>query len=196
MDNTVQYKAMLETATTRLSEQLAAVAETKKLINTVCGWLKQAPLYPDVEQDAVVSVSGTFRKDQFYGQPLSTVVRQILEARKSANLGPASVPEIYDQMIKGAYKFETENEDNAKRTLRQSLNKNTAIFHKLPTGEYGLRLWYPNLKEPKAKAATHNDESIADVNGDATAKLNISGDEFDFEKKENAREAMAPKESA
>ena len=182
-----QFKPMLEAAMAKLNEQLAQVAETKKVINTICGWAGQPPLYPDLEPEAV-AFSGGFRKDQFYGQPLSTVVRQILEARKAANLGPASVTEIHEAMIKGGYKFDTDNDDNARRSLRQSLNKNTAIFHKIPTGEYGLRSWYPKVREPRVRPAEASPaEAGASV---ATTK----DEDFDFEAKE--KELSIAKETA
>jgi hypothetical protein len=100
------------------------------------------------------SESPGFRSDEFYGQPLSTVVRTILEKRRAANLGAASVAEIYDAMEQGGFSFGSSNSENAKRNLRISLTKNSAIFHRLPNNRYGLLEWYPNVREAKSRAGS------------------------------------------
>jgi hypothetical protein len=176
----MNYEVMLEGAMARLKAQEEELIETKKTINTICKWAGQTPRFGDLEAPSH-GAGGGFRRDEFYGQPLSTVVRKILEARKAANQGAAFVTEIYDAMVNGGFKFEAANEDNAKRALRISLTKNTAIFHKLPKGEYGLRAWYPNIKDSKAKEATTEPEA-GETNG-------MPAEEFDFEEKEKAAEA-------
>ena len=60
----------------------------------------------------------------------------------------------------GRYKFDTKDEENAKTTLRAALRKNSAIFHRLPQGEYGLLGWYPNAKP----------QSSSDDEGDTDTK--------------------------
>lgn len=130
----------------------------KKTINSLCKVLGDAPLYADIDdENSVVSVVA--RRDEFYGKPLATVVRMILERRGKLNIGAASVPEIYEAMKAGGYNFTAKNDDNNKRVLLSAIAKNTATFHKLPTGTYGLREWYPSIKErPKPEAATSEDE--------------------------------------
>jgi hypothetical protein len=176
----------IKLALVKLHEQETQVTETKKLINSLCKWAGNPLMFPDADSPPVGSLAG-FRSDQFYGQPLTGVVRDILKARKAANLGSASVNEIYDTMTAGGYKFDTANVENAKRVLRISLTKNSAVFHKLPNGEYGLREWYPNIKEGKPKATT-NGAADADAGGAP------DGGEFDFAAKEEA--ADIPAESA
>lgn len=107
------------------------------------------PMYQDTELHEGGSVSLSIQGDQFYGQPLATCIRQILEMRKALKQGPATVNEIFGALVQGNYQFETKNEDNAKRGLRISLTKNTSIFHKLPNGKFGLLDWYPNAKTAK-----------------------------------------------
>jgi hypothetical protein len=169
----------IETMTAKLAEQEAVVVETKKLINSLCGVLGQPTRFADLTVKASIA-GGGFKRDDFYGQPLSGVVRRILESRKASGDGPAAVAEIYDAMIQGGFQFEAASADNAKRALRISLTKNTQTFHKLPTGHYGLREWYPNIKEPKQK------------NGNATevsAEPDGSEDsEFDFAQREKEME--------
>lgn len=98
---------------------------------------------------------------EFYGQPLAVVVRRILEKRRIANQGPATVAEIYDTMLLGDYNFETANADNAKRSLRISLTKNSSTFHKLPSGKYGLREWYPALRDRRDNGGSRRAEDDA-----------------------------------
>lgn len=68
--------------------------------------------------------------------------------RRTANLGPATVGEIYDALLAGGYNFESKDTANGKRGLRVSLTKNSSIFHRLPDGKtFGLASWYPKIKE-------------------------------------------------
>lgn len=145
----------------KLSEQESAVVKTKRLINQLCDMAGMPPMYQDTEIHESGAVSLSIQGDQFYGQPLSTCIRQILEMRKSLKQGPATVNEIYAALTQGNYQFETKSEDNAKRGLRISLTKNTAIFHKLPNGKFGLLEWYPNAKNtrPQRADAAETDEA-------------------------------------
>ena len=143
-----------------LHEQERNVTETKRLINQLCKRAELPPMYADAELEARNGVGLSIRSDQFYGQALSTAIREILEMRKALNRGPASVNELYDDLIKGGYKFDTKNEDNSKRGLRISLTKNTSIFHKLPNGGFGLLEWYPNAKTAKKREDDADDDAL------------------------------------
>ena len=94
--------------------------------------------------------------DEYYGKSATSAVRLILEARKST-LGPATVAELYETLVKGGYQFETDSPVNAKNSLRVSLSKNSGIFHKLPNGKYGLVKWYDRIKPKKQVQATDDD---------------------------------------
>lgn len=142
-------------------EQLVAVEqkriELRRFINQVRAFDGQPPLYADESNEP--SASGPIRSDQFYGRALATVVREILDMRKVANAGAATVAEIYAAMLEGGYDFAASSEENAKRTLRISLTKN-AVFHKLPNGRYGLSEWYPAAtKARKGKGDQPLDEA-------------------------------------
>lgn len=165
----------------RLRQQEAEVIETKKMVNGLRKMLGQPAMFTDLDVQPD-SGNGNYRRDQFYGQALAKVVREILVSRKAGGQGPASVNEIYDSMIAGGYKFETANEDNSKRGLRISLSKNSTTFHKLPTGLWGLLEWYPNVKETKPAKGTPDAPAASE--GD---------DEFDMEAKE--KEANKTKEA-
>jgi|SRR3569623_85193 len=159
----------------KLAEQLTAVATTKRLINQLCEIAGISPRYQNVDSEAKSGPSLSIRSDQFYGQPLATCVRTILEMRKALDQGPATIAEIYDVLLQGGFAFDTKNDDNAKRGLRISIAKNTALFHKLPNGRIGLLEWYPNAKSPKTK------KEQASVNWEETAQEFTGGNEDDEE---------------
>jgi cytochrome c1 len=142
----------------KVAEQEKALANTKNLINQLCAEAGEPPIYSGVQRDSESS-GRSIRSDQYYGQPLATAVRSFLEGRES--IGPATVDEIYDALIKGGFQFEGKSEDNQKRALRISLTKNSITFHKVPNGSYGLLSWYPNAKPSKAEAKS--DESSEPV---------------------------------
>lgn len=134
----------------KLKAQLSEVQDTKRFINQLCGLAGIAPRYAiEVEPSSGASLS--IRSDQFYGQPQATCVKDILQMRKTLDKGPATINEIYSALIEGGFAFETRNEENAKRGLRISISKNTALFHKLPNGKIGLKDWYPNAKPGRLK---------------------------------------------
>lgn len=146
----------------RLAEDERKVLDAKRLINQLSEMGGFGRVYSDSDLQISSSIGLSIRSDQFYGQPLASSVRDILTMRKGLNQGAASINEIYAALVEGGFAFETKNEDNAKRNLRISVSKNTAMFHKLPSGKIGLREWYPNAKAPKAKAGA------ADGDGDET----------------------------
>jgi hypothetical protein len=177
----------IDIAVAKLRELETQVAETKKIINGMCKLGGQPPMFPDTDEGAGLSLGG-FRSDQFYGQPLTKVVRDVLSARKAANLGAASVNQIYDAMTAGGYRFDASSDENAKRALRISLTKNSAVFHKLPNGEYGLREWYPNIKDAK-EAKSKPSNNGAEAGADQKPEQAPDDDGFDFAAKEKAASA-------
>jgi hypothetical protein len=147
-------KATIADLQNKLREQEKAVVKTKSFINMLCEEAGIPPMYAADDLDgSSASVNLTIRSDQFYGQPQATAVREILQMRKGRNQGPATVNELYAALVEGGFAFETKNEDNAKRGLRISITKNTAMFHKLPNGKIGLLEWYPKAKN-RTKAET------------------------------------------
>jgi hypothetical protein len=145
------FKAVIETLQGEVVEKEKEIVDLKKTINSLCPKANIPPIYPDIELKSTGSSSGQFRNDHFYGQPLASAIREILSARKAGGHGAASVGDIYTTLINGGFKFDVSNEDNAKRGLRISLSKNNVTFHKLPNGNWGLRDWYPNIKDTKEK---------------------------------------------
>jgi hypothetical protein len=132
------------------------LVDTKRMLNRALIRQGKPPFY----SEAALSTDGAgsvfaIRTDQFYKQGLGTSIREFLKMRKAANLGPASLSEIYDALVRGGFAFETGNEDNRKRNLRANLTKSTALFHRLPDGvHFGLTEWYPELKVPGEEPAS------------------------------------------
>jgi len=138
------YDKIIDGLVKVIAEAEKKVAEQKRVVNGLCAGAGRPEIYHDIDAASAVNL-GNIQSDQYYGQPLATAMRAILEMRKATGRGPATVREIYDTLMQGGFKFEAKDE-NALRGLRQSLTKNSAVFHKLPNGSYGLLEWYPNAK--------------------------------------------------
>jgi hypothetical protein len=152
-----QIQSTIEVLAAKVRSKEEEALKLKKLVNELCAELGVPERYSGLAHAA--STDTSLRKDHFYGMTLTSAARTYLEMRKSANLGAASVAEIYQAMRDGGYKFETKNEENAKITLRGVLRKSSSVFHRLPTGDYGLLSWYPNAKAPKNQVKEdENDE--------------------------------------
>ena len=156
---------------TKIAEEAEATRQKKKVVNDLCAMVGIPPVYSDVNEPNKMSIAN-IRGDQFYGRGLSTCVREYLEARKAANLGPANIYEIYDALKAGGYETEGADED-ARRGIAISLAKNTSIFHRLPNSDkIGLLSWYPNAKAKKAENA---DSAAEGKRPEKPAKANDAG---------------------
>jgi hypothetical protein len=155
----------------QIAELEKELSKKRLLVNELCAAIKQPPIYADT--DSSTAACRALRSDEFYGQPLATAIRLVLERRRSAGLGSGTVNEIYEVLVEGGYKFDAKNEENAKRGLYSTLTKSTNTFHRLPNGSYGLRDWYPNVKEKAQKSETNGPSEAADdqpFNTDETAQ--------------------------
>lgn len=126
-----------------IADLKAEIAERMRMINSLLKLQNQPAMYPDPDGSAMTG-STQIRPDQFYSSGLATAVREYLTMRK--HIGPATLDEIYAALVTGSFRFENREENVAKPALKQSLTKNTAIFHRLPNGFYGLAEWYPNRR--------------------------------------------------
>jgi hypothetical protein len=152
-----RLSAAIEELEAQLQEQQQEVANTKKLINSLLKRMGQEPRYTDVS----VEKGGAIRDDEFYGKPLATAVQMYLERRHQAI--PAE--DILSGLEKGGFNFKAlEWSDNARfRNLVISLAKNSATFHRLPNGSFGLTAWYDAAtiaasKRAKKELATEAEE--------------------------------------
>lgn len=117
--------------------------QMKRIVNELCTSLGEEPIYVlSSEEPGLTGTMPTLKGHEFYMQPLAVVIADILKMNK----GPATVKEIYEQMIVGGYEFGASSNVNAMRGLRISMSKNVTKFHKLPNGKFGLTEWFPELK--------------------------------------------------
>jgi hypothetical protein len=118
-------------------------------------------------------VSKQFQPGDFLGKPFATAVRTIMESRAEAVGGspsPASVEDIQEALVQGAFDFGTANSDSQKQSIRISLGKNTVTFVRIPnTDLFGLLEWYPGLRKagkPRKNGEKDQPASSAADSGD------------------------------
>jgi hypothetical protein len=152
--------------TTQVTSKEAELRKMKESVNTLCAVDGRQPIY--LIESAEASVPTAIRSDQFYGQPLASAVRTILEMRNQRNRGAASINEIYDALNAGGFQFNTKSDLVSKNSLRNSLAKNTIAFHKLPNGHFGLLSWYPKVQKSASEEAEEEEAEETDTPETAT----------------------------
>jgi hypothetical protein len=161
-DNDSPYERAINDLVAKIADRMQPIIEDKRMVNKLCAIAGISPRFPDIESEASRPLS--IRRDQFHAKPLATAVREYLEQRGPSGkggLGAATVNEIFDALLNGGYKAETDDEENAKRGLRIALTKNSSTFYRVPGGAsggaYGLIEWYPNAKpqKPENDASKH-----------------------------------------
>lgn len=133
----------------RRQQQRADVARTEKMINDLLTMIGEPARYAESTSDDA-GVTRAIKRGQFYGKPFATAVREFLQPRKPV---PAMIDEIVIGMEAGDFDFDALGwkEETRGRSLAMSLSKNNVTFHRLPSGAWGLRDWYPDLKSRKEK---------------------------------------------
>src|SRR5262249_13053740 len=126
-------------------------------------------------------LTGQLNGDEYYGKPLTGAVRIILEARRAVGRGPATIAEIYEQMLAGGYRFNAKSDENAKRALRIALVKASHTFHRIPSsGKFGLLEWYEAIKASKSTGGKDRDDGLdlddAEL-ADASAEADAAAEE-------------------
>ena len=159
-------KNAIEDLQVELRKHEEQVVTTKKLINQLCTYAKMPAMFPESELEVTTTVVNV-QRNSFFGRPLTTCVRDYLEMRKRARLGPASLNDIFDALKAGGYDLQTvsaKGEADQKRGVAISLGKNSVTFIRLPTDDWGLLEWYPNVREKKKKAGENgnSEKTIAD----------------------------------
>jgi hypothetical protein len=106
----------------------------------------------------------SLHSDTFTGKKLGSAVREYLTMRKASGQdAPATSREIFDALKLGGFVSGAKDDATSLVVLRTMLRKNTVMFAKLQNGKYGLRAWYPNLKQPKgAPSAEGADEAATE----------------------------------
>ena len=150
------YDGAISDLVAKIEDRMQPILEDQRTVNRLCVLAGQPPRYPNVDTPRA---GGSIKRDQFHGKPLASAVRQYLELRGPSDrggLGAATVNEIFDALITGGYKPETDDQENAKRGLRIALTKNSYMFRRVSSdtseggSTYGLLEWYPNAKPQRA----------------------------------------------
>jgi hypothetical protein len=154
-------QAVIDELTAHLDELSREAADTKRTINSLLRRMGQQDRFPDVEPEGYGNAA--LKPDQFFGKPLSTAVREVLELRGQA-LPPA---DILTALEKGGFNFDDTGwkKNDRLRSLSITLSKNSQTFVKLPSGTFGLRSAYPGLAAPPVKKAK-NDNGGGEAEGD------------------------------
>ena len=129
-----------------------------------------AGLPPRYAESALEKSSGsgfTIRSDQFHARPVATIVREYLEMRKRADIGPATLDEIFDALAQGGYESHAKDEQTARISLNNALTKNP-VFYKLPNKRWGLLAWYP-----KAKQRDNSEDETTEETGKSQPVVNV-----------------------
>lgn len=145
----------------------------RMFINQCCVFAGIAPMYGEADAVSGREAALTVARNSFFGRPLTTCVREFLLMREKAsgNPSPASLDEIFGALKSGGYDLATvsNNGEDQKRGVAISLGKNSSTFVRLPTGDWGLLEWYPNIKEKKKKSGESADKGSAEASNPETA---------------------------
>ena len=153
-------KATVDKFKDKLMSLEAQARKFKRAINRMYE-LEEEPIpYPDAEEEGtgLIGSPKVVRPDQYYGRPMATVAREILEERKRRDEWAIDPRDLLESMRKGGFEFEGRDDSSRLKSLTITLAKNPA-FAKVPsTGHIGLADWYPGArKEKKASVAEINE---------------------------------------
>lgn len=156
-----EFQAAIDSLLKILAEQEKKVTETKNTINQLCEYAKQPKMFAETVSAASTSI-GSIKGDTFYGKTVITAAREYLDMRKASNLGPAPMRDIFEAMKMGGFQFNSKNESNSMIVLRNAISKASAIFHRLPNGDYGLVKWYDLSKIKRTRSQSTENDGVVD----------------------------------
>jgi hypothetical protein len=144
----------IEQIVEEVSKAEDTIRPKKLLANQLCDMAGIPMVFPNIEDPAAVK-STIIRRNAFFGKPLSSCIREFLEMRVSLPVKEATLDEIFSALKEGGYdlKASGDKEDDQKRGVAITMGKNSQTFHRLPTGDYGLLSWYPNIRDKKQQKA-------------------------------------------
>lgn len=164
----------IDQANEKIRQMEVEIISHKKLVNQLCAFAKLEPQYADEALQAEGAAQLTVKRNSFFGQPLSTCVREFLEMRAKAKLGPASLDDIFGALKTGGFDLDqisVKSDTDQKRGLSIMLGKNSQTFIRLPNDDWGLQEWYPGYKDKRKKKAENGngkDEAGEDAGGEPT----------------------------
>jgi len=132
-------RAAIQELQAQVDQKASELTTLKRTVNMLCVNLGEQPIYSDADEPGARSRS--LSAHEFYGKSPLVASRMYLEMVGE----PVPAEEILDALVRGGFDFDEQGweEKSRLRALAISLSKNTAIFHKLPNGTYGLIKWYP-----------------------------------------------------
>lgn len=158
-----RFQAAIDGLLEEIAEKKREIAETQKVVNALLRRDGKPPMFEDVEEDTG-SGALAIRHDQFYGRPLSTAVRELLEARGSKR-GAMTSEEIVKALEAGDFDFKGTGwggkDADRVRNLSITLAKNSQTFIRLPSGRFGLISWYPEAVKKAEKAGRQKGNGAA-----------------------------------
>jgi hypothetical protein len=122
---------------------------------------------PSATVPSVKAAIKAWMAGDFFGKPLATAVKTVLQTRYEAagKPSPASVDEIRDALLQGTYDFGTTNAEQQRQSIRISLGKNSVTFVKLPnTDLFGLPEWYG--QRPRRRVRINGDQQASTADGE------------------------------
>jgi hypothetical protein len=154
---------------TKIDEHETAAREIKVTVNQLLKLEGKPPMFADGDLQSKSALLN-IRRDQFFGRPLATCVKLILEARGAENQGGATTEELFEVLKQGGYDFDA-TPGNALRNLGITIGKNMQ-FQRTPSGVWGLREWYGGSTAKKARSQPKDDGSdlIGDVGGNGAGE--------------------------
>lgn len=140
----------------RLGELKSEADKIKTTINCLCEVMGEQPKY--VLDDTGSGKAPPPRPDQYFGRPLATVVTEAMQKRQAYNLGAATLDELYQELIAGAFEFVGKDDGIKKRGLAIAMGKNQK-FTRLPNDTWGLSEWYPEAGRGRSRKVLLQDEN-------------------------------------
>src|SRR5688572_2153630 len=101
-----QVDAMIAAWQLKLEELERQAARIKSTINQALDLEGRPPLYTDADLQPSSASHVPVRNDEFFGKPLATAVRMVLDRRHAMKQGAASQDELYSALIAGGFDFE------------------------------------------------------------------------------------------
>jgi hypothetical protein len=136
---TAHIDATIQTFLGKLEEHQGSARKIKATVNQLLELDNRPPMFTDVDLESKPTLLN-IRRDQFFGRPLATCVKEILEARGAANKGGATTDELFEVLKQGGFDFDS-TPGHALRNLGITIGKNMD-FRRTPSGVWGLREWY------------------------------------------------------
>lgn len=150
----------LEQMVEEIRTKQTALDNQKRAANTFFRERNEPEPFLVDDPDAAIGAALRIRPDEYYGKGFATAAGAYLERRKQAVIAE----DVLRALEQGGFDFDAIGwrKENRLRTVAMSLAKNTAIFHRLPNGMFGLRKWYEDAIEKKRTRRSESTEAQKD----------------------------------